>query len=416
MDNHHTDYDEYDEIDEKPPFYQRRWFVWLRRLFLLVILALVAWYSFVLWFNNKASQYSDWNEGMGISKDDKGKFGYVNYYFKLKINHQFDYADKFEDGFAITGTHYGEDMKYRLIDKTGRYVGEFYDSLVYLGEHLYKVKQRTTNKADEKFEDNEWQVMNNQGKIISKRTYHSISEFQEQRARVCIKKQCAFIDPLANEVIPFSDKIMDTGTTYDFRRSLDAKATNNSNFNNGLGVFFSPQDNKYGYLDKYGNIVIEPQFSKAEPFSEGLASVEQHDGMGVIDTTGKFIVNPDTKIEKIEPFAEGRATFQMINSNYKGVLDNQGNEIVSPSRHYTYISFYNKGYAIFTVNGLQGVIDTTGKEIIPPMYSDLSDLGDLGDYPKGGRFRAMVIKDDKSELLFINTKNEIVERKQLTTF
>ena len=32
---------------------------------------------------------------------------------------------------------------------------------------------------------------------------------------------------------------------------------------------------KYGFIDKSGKMVIEPQFDDAEPFSEGLAKVRR---------------------------------------------------------------------------------------------------------------------------------------------
>lgn len=402
-----------DELQEKPSFFKRRWVVWLIRLFLIMILCMVAWVSFVLWYNNNVSQYTDWSDGMGISQGKNGKFGYVNQYFRLKINHQFDYAEPFEKGFAITGMNYGKMIRYRVIDKNGRYVGDFYDSITTLGENLYAVKNRVKLKTEEQFYDNQWQVMDSTGKIISKRTYHSISPFQEQRARVCIGLQCGFIDTKAHEVIPLSDKIIDRKTVYDFSKSADGKPTNDSNFSNGLGLYFSPTENAYGYLDKNGNVAIAPQFQNAKPFSDGFAVVEQHGGLGVIDTTGSFVRLPDHNIADIEPFSDNRAIFKRKDEQYYGVMDNKGNEIVSPNRYYTTISRFQQGYAVFTYKDLQGVIDSSGKEIIPPLYSDLVDLGQ-GNGVKDGRFRALVLESDKPESLFINPQNKIVLRKELT--
>lgn len=402
-----------DDWQENPTFFKRRWVVWLIRLLLIMILCMVAWFSFVLWYNDKISQYTDWSDGMGISKDKQGKFGYVNGHFQLKINHQFDYAEPFDNGFAITGINYGKAIRYRVIDKNGRYVGEFYDSITALGENLYAVKNRTKLKTKEQFEDNQWQVMDSTGKIVSKRIYHAISPFHEQRARVCIGNQCGFIDTKAHEIVPLSDKVMDTKTVYDFSKSLDGKPTNDSNFSNGLGLYFSPTEKAYGYLDKNGNIVIAPQFSHAKPFSEGFAVVEQHGGLGVIDTTGNFVKLPDRNIGNIEQFSDNRAIFKLKDNPYAGVIDNAVNEIVSPSRSYTSISRFKQGYAVFTYKGLQGVIDSSGKEIIPPLYDDLVDLGQ-GNGVKDGRFRAMLLESDKPESLFINPQNKIVLRRELT--
>ncbi len=50
------------------------------------------------------------------------------------------------------------------------------------------------------------------------------------------------------------------------------------------------QDGLYGYLDCTGEVVIEPRFLWADDFREGRAEVELHNGFGLIDKMGKFIV------------------------------------------------------------------------------------------------------------------------------
>jgi hypothetical protein len=42
-------------------------------------------------------------------------------------------------------------------------------------------------------------------------------------------------------------------------------------FSDGLAVVV--KDEKAGYVDKTGKMVIAPQFARAQPFSEGLAAV-----------------------------------------------------------------------------------------------------------------------------------------------
>jgi len=45
---------------------------------------------------------------------------------------------------------------------------------------------------------------------------------------------------------------------------------------------------KWGYIDKTGKIVFEPQFDNAGYFSEGLAGVRIGKKYGYIDKTGKW--------------------------------------------------------------------------------------------------------------------------------
>ena len=49
---------------------------------------------------------------------------------------------------------------------------------------------------------------------------------------------------------------------------------------------------KFGYIDKAGKIVINPQFDDAYNFFEGLASVGVEDKWGYIDQTGRYVWEP----------------------------------------------------------------------------------------------------------------------------
>ena len=51
-------------------------------------------------------------------------------------------------------------------------------------------------------------------------------------------------------------------------------------------------NNKWGYANAKGNVVIYPQFDAAESFSGGMAEVVQGNKHNFIDTTGKIILNP----------------------------------------------------------------------------------------------------------------------------
>ena len=53
---------------------------------------------------------------------------------------------------------------------------------------------------------------------------------------------------------------------------------------------------KWGFIDKTGSFVINPQFDFAWSFSDGLAAVRIGDyetgKYGFIDKTGSFVINP----------------------------------------------------------------------------------------------------------------------------
>jgi len=51
-------------------------------------------------------------------------------------------------------------------------------------------------------------------------------------------------------------------------------------------------DGKWGYIDKTGNTVINPQFEEANAFHEDLAAVKQNGKWGYIDKTGNIAIKP----------------------------------------------------------------------------------------------------------------------------
>ncbi len=83
-----------------------------------------------------------------------------------------------------------------------------------------------------------------------------------------------------------------------------------------VGLFPIEQNDKWGYIDRTGKIVIKPQFDYANYFYEGLAVVlndkqELLDGSlvvgkyGYIDKKGKVVIKP--QFEEVENFVDGLA-------------------------------------------------------------------------------------------------------------
>ncbi|HDS30236.1 MAG TPA: WG repeat-containing protein, partial [Firmicutes bacterium] len=97
-----------------------------------------------------------------------------------------------------------------------------------------------------------------------------------------------------------------TDTTSDSENLIESKW-----FPEGLAPVMI--DGKWGFIDKTGKITINPQFDRAESFSEGLARVRLGDWKtgkwGFIDKTGQFVISP--QFDEASSFYEGLASVEI---------------------------------------------------------------------------------------------------------
>ncbi|MGZ4160244.1 MAG: WG repeat-containing protein [Neobacillus sp.] len=132
--------------------------------------------------------------------------------------------------------------------------------------------------------------------------------------------------------------------------------------------------NKWGYINARGKFILPPSFDHAGDFQDnGLAIVRIMDRTGIIDSKGYFIVRP--KYDTINPFSEGRAS--VIDHQGFKVIDESGKEITSKA--YSYIGDYKEGRALIAdtdANGqyLYGYLNRRGKEVLPLSYVSASDF------------------------------------------
>jgi hypothetical protein len=154
-------------------------------------------------------------------------------------------------------------------------------------------------------------------------------------------------------------------------------------------------EGKEGYMNAAGQVVIQPQFEKAEYFSEGLAAVRINKKWGYIDHLGKVVIRPrwqdnDGWAGAVEPFQEGLAAVTEFaswsvrdDSNYWiykcGYIDKTGRYIIQPKGRQSCASFKN-GIAEVVLhyddpeydNGKTPAIyfDTKGNRVAKPADTD----------------------------------------------
>ncbi|MBO4645795.1 MAG: WG repeat-containing protein [Bacteroidales bacterium] len=157
-------------------------------------------------------------------------------------------------------------------------------------------------------------------------------------------------------------------------------------------------DEKWGYINDKGEMVIQPQFAACEYFSCGLARVVDKEGkVGYIDKKGKMVIgaiykdgtsfNEDLafvvlengapqcinlkgekvfelpKAERVCVFHEGLAQFCVLDDEGKflwGYVDKKGNEVIAPA--FFANSYFAEGLAVVVEeDGKCGFIDKKGK-------------------------------------------------------
>mgnify|MGYP000283031701 CR=1 FL=1 len=128
---------------------------------------------------------------------------------------------------------------------------------------------------------------------------------------------------------------------------------------------------KWGFIGPYENLLIQPFYQYSSTFQEGLAIVQIDDLYGLLDKSGKEIIQ--IKWKKIERLATGN--YLVIDENGKeGIANEHGRFLLRPN--YNKITDTTKDLLIVNRSGKIGVMDYTGLQQIPFDYSEIKIEGD----------------------------------------
>lgn len=140
------------------------------------------------------------------------------------------------------------------------------------------------------------------------------------------------------------------------------------------GNFFSDLaavrvDGLWGFINKSGQMIIKAQFDDAEPFSEGLSLVRLCDRYGYIDTSGRYLINPF--YNQAQPFASGLAFVETRSEKY--LIDR--NETVM-LRGFDKVKRFREGLAPARREGRWGFIDNKGTWVIKAKFKAAEAFSD----------------------------------------
>lgn len=228
----------------------------------------------------------------GLAAVRKGKWGFIDTAGKIIIPFDYDQVKSFSEGVASVKRK----KKWGVIDKSNNVIIPFeYDNIEHFSCGLARVRQGKRygyiNKngkivipiecsyADLVFENgnaivkvnNNWKLIDNNGKTILELPYDFAQKMQFGLIRVTKKKRMGIIDTTGREILP-----MKYQEIWNFKENLCAVM----------------QANKWGFIDKTGKTIIPIKHQAVSNFFYGKCTVSE-------DDEGFYITNPLLKSEKI---------------------------------------------------------------------------------------------------------------------
>jgi hypothetical protein len=325
-----------------------------------------------------------------------GRTGFINIKGEVVIAPQFDYARRFHNGLAlvqINGNNVSKTRrytdyiggKYGYIGKTGKFVIEAKFNIAQdFSEGLAAVGMPTRNGG------RRYGFIDATGRMVIKPQFQEAGDFNEGTASVRVGDKWGVIDRTGKFIVPPKYDLVDSfidgiGMAYRNRNKepsifltdfLEFPPTPNpgiilfdkkgrvigkfkffpfGSYAEGLITVQVAKD-AFGFLDKTGNLVIEPRFERADNFSEGLCPVRINEKWGYIDKTGRTVIEP--KYDWARKFSEGLGRVTI--GAETGFIDKKGNMIIKPERQDVFD--FADGVAVVWERGNErGYIDRTGK-------------------------------------------------------
>lgn len=291
-------------------------------------------------FQSCSNSNSDMNiELIPVATEEK--FGYIDREGKIIINPQFAQALPFSDGKALIET-IGDKDAFGYIDETGKIAinAQFKNATSFSEGIAWTVKE---SGAPEAIDVN--------GKVLFKIiNAEKVFNYSEGMACYCIK------DKEEKKLYGYLDKEGNTVIQPQFYKA--------GRFVEGMAIVKN-KEGQYGYINKDGKIEINYQFDEAEEFENKFAVVKSGDNYGVIGLDGKFVVNPQFSAIVLEP----NGTMVIEQNGKAGWADKEGKIAINPQFDFAK-RFLNNKIAPVKSGDKFGYINKEGKYEINPQFDD----------------------------------------------
>lgn len=139
------------------------------------------------------------------------------------------------------------------------------------------------------------------------------------------------------------------------------------------------------FIDPYGSYMVPPLYEEVEFFNDSILTFTDGEFMGLMNRRGQIIAQP--VYEAIAPLANDRSLF--IKDDKVGYFNGKGAEAI-PAQFDAFPNVqdgaFKGNYAKAQKAGKSGIIDRSGKPVVPFQYTSLGDVGTLIAFEKAGKW------------------------------
>jgi WG containing repeat len=269
----------------------------------------------------------NFSEGLARVQENK-KWGFIDVTGNYVIEPRFEGARDFSEGLAAVE----KDSKWGYIDKSGEFVIQpvlrsawdfncgiaiviVNEDKAYMNRNGEILPNPDKYEVHRGFRDNYapvrkndlWGFINVQGNYIVKPLYEKADRFMNGLAPVKKMGKCGYINVFGEEVVPLNynasklfadsmalvqsdDKLYYLDIATGHLIGQDKPYIVRYYFSEGLARV--SQGDKFGFINKNGELVIECKYEDAKNFSNGLAAVKINGLWGFIDNGGNLVIQP----------------------------------------------------------------------------------------------------------------------------
>ena len=235
------------------------------------------------------------------------------------------------------------DDKMMLVDTAGKFM---------FTEWFEYISSTTSVKTVCIKTDNKYALMNaSTGKVVSG-WYDVIGQFDYKNnspVGVVLNNKCGYINVHGKVII-------------------DLSFDNANDFSEGLGAVM--KDNMRGSVNSLGRVAIPLLYEEARDFCNHTAAVKQSGSWGFIDKAGQIFINP--RYTQVDKFSEDLAAVQV--GKKWGYINKSGEVIIQPQ--FENARAFSGKLAPVKIKGKWGYIDTSGNIIIEPSFDNAHEFSE----------------------------------------